>query len=109
MGGSRQGVFFDVVFCLAVHCVMCNRFGVRLRPPNWARLVVAEDDLAVGDDKEKTMKALLKKFVTDERGLETVEWGVIAALIVLGLVGTITLLGGHVNDRFTALDAAVAS
>lgn len=51
------------------------------------------------------MKALLKKFVNDERGLETVEWAVIAALIVTGLVGVITTLGTKVSAEFTALSA----
>ena len=30
------------------------------------------------------MKALVKRFIEDERGLETIEWTLMAALIVLG-------------------------
>jgi len=52
------------------------------------------------------MKALLKKFVKDEKGLETVEWAVIAALVVTGLVVTIKALGGHVLEAFEDLDDA---
>ena len=48
------------------------------------------------------------KFSCDERGMETVEWGVLAALIVAGLVGVITTLGGHVLTKFTALSTATS-
>jgi len=51
-------------------------------------------------------KNAISKFVRDERGLETVEWGILAALIVIGLVATITTLGTQVAAKFTALQAA---
>jgi len=56
----------------------------------------------------KAWKMLLKRFITDESGLETVEWAVIAALIVGALLGTIALLGNAVAARFDALRNAVA-
>jgi len=52
------------------------------------------------------METLLKKFVKDERGMETVEWAVLAALIVAGLVTIITTLGNNVSTAFTALQTA---
>ena len=48
----------------------------------------------------------LKNFVKDERGLETVEWAVIAALIVAGLIAIITGLGNNVETRFAELENA---
>jgi Flp pilus assembly pilin Flp len=48
------------------------------------------------------------KFARDERGMETVEWGVLAALIVAGLVTVIGTLGTHVNTKFTALQNATS-
>jgi len=45
-------------------------------------------------------------FIKNEEGLETVEWAVIAALIVLGLVGTIGSLGGNVQAAFSKLVSA---
>jgi len=55
------------------------------------------------------MKAyeMLKRFITDESGLETVEWAVIAALIVVGLVSVIGLLGNAVANQFKNLKTAV--
>jgi Flp pilus assembly pilin Flp len=48
----------------------------------------------------------LMKFVRDERGMETVEWAILAALIVAGLVAVITTLGGNVLAKFTTLKNA---
>jgi Flp pilus assembly pilin Flp len=50
--------------------------------------------------------SLLKKFVRDDRGMETVEWAVLAALIVAGLVAMIGLLGQNVLTKFTTLKDA---
>ena len=53
------------------------------------------------------MKTLVK-FIKDEKGLETVEWAVIAALIVAGLVAIIQLLGNNVKNKFNQLQNATA-
>jgi pilus assembly protein Flp/PilA len=52
--------------------------------------------------------SLLKRFVQDERGMETVEWGVLAALIVGGLVAVIAGLGTNVLGKFTKLQTATS-
>jgi Flp pilus assembly pilin Flp len=51
------------------------------------------------------MKAL-KRFCREEGGMETVEWAILAALIVAGLVAIITGLGQNVLARFTTLQNA---
>jgi Flp pilus assembly pilin Flp len=45
-------------------------------------------------------------FIKDEEGMETVEWAVLAALIVVGLVTAITGLGGNVLAAFEELETA---
>ena len=55
------------------------------------------------------MRKLVSQFVSDERGMETVEWGVMAALIVAGLVGVIAGLGSNVKAKFTNLQTATSS
>jgi pilus assembly protein Flp/PilA len=57
-------------------------------------------------DKEQAMKKFVKSFVRDDRGMETVEWAVLAALIVAGLVAVIGGLGTNVLNKFTALQNA---
>jgi len=49
---------------------------------------------------------LIKRFAGDHRGMETVEWGIMAALIVTGLVAVIGLLGGQILNKFTALQTS---
>ena len=55
------------------------------------------------------MKTLLKKFLKDEKGLETVEYAIIAGLIVVGTIGLITSIGGWVNTKFAALDTGLST
>jgi len=50
----------------------------------------------------------MKKFIRDDRGLETVEWGILAALIVTGLVTVVGLLGSQVLGKFTSLQTATS-
>ena len=49
---------------------------------------------------------VLNRFCRDQRGMETVEWAILAALIVAGLVVTITALGKNVLNKFNALCTA---
>ena len=49
------------------------------------------------------MKALVKRFIKEEKGLETVEWAVMAALIVLGIVGAVITLQDEMNNVFGGL------
>ena len=46
------------------------------------------------------MRNMLKKFVSNEQGLETVEYAVMTALIVATMVVAITALAGAVTGRF---------
>ena len=45
----------------------------------------------------------LKSFFSDERGTETVEWGLMAGLIVGGLVLVVAAIGTWVKLKFTQL------
>jgi len=46
---------------------------------------------------------LLKRFAADDRGLETVEYAVIAGLIVAGLITVVVAIGTWVKGKFTDL------
>ena len=48
---------------------------------------------------------LLNSFFSDERGTETVEWGLMAGLIVGGLVLTVAAIGTWVRLKFTQLQS----
>ncbi|KKL96389.1 hypothetical protein LCGC14_1844960 [marine sediment metagenome] len=51
----------------------------------------------------------MRKFVGDERGLETVEYAIIAGLIVVGTIGLIASIGVWVNTKFGQLDSGLAA
>jgi Flp pilus assembly pilin Flp len=52
------------------------------------------------------MRSMINRFVSDESGMETVEWAILAALIVAGLVTVISGLGSNILNKFTALQTA---
>lgn len=54
------------------------------------------------------MRNVMKRFFTDEKGLETVEYAIIAGLIVVGTIVTIASIGVWVSGKFTALQAGLA-
>ena len=57
------------------------------------------------------MKVLevLKRFVKDEQGLETVEYAIITGLIVAATITAIGILGGWVRDQFEAINKEVGA
>jgi Flp pilus assembly pilin Flp len=46
---------------------------------------------------------MLRRFWRDEKGLETVEWTVLAALIILGIVALVVGLQGEIGGVFSGL------
>ncbi len=55
------------------------------------------------------MKNLVKSLLSDERGTETVEWGLMAGLIVGGLVLTVAAIGTWVRLKFEDLQSNLES
>jgi len=53
-------------------------------------------------------KKMLRSFLCDESGLETVEYAIIAGLIVAGVIATVTSIGLWVAARFSDLDSGLA-
>ena len=49
------------------------------------------------------MSKILNRFVADERGLETIEYAIVAGLIVVGVITAITAIGVWVSGKWTAL------
>jgi len=54
------------------------------------------------------MKAMVKRFLLAEEGLETVEYAIIAGIIVIGVIATVVSIGVWVSGKFTALNAGLA-
>jgi Flp pilus assembly pilin Flp len=54
------------------------------------------------------MKAyeMLKRFIMDESGLETVEWAIIAAIISAAVITAIAAISTNVKTKFQNLETA---
>jgi len=46
---------------------------------------------------------LLKYFLHDDSGATAIEYGLIAALISVAAIGTLTTVGNRLNAKFTAI------
>ncbi len=53
------------------------------------------------------MRALLWKFVDDERGVTAIEYGLIAAGIAVAIIATVQGLGTKLNTTFSTVSSAL--
>ncbi|WP_244869911.1 Flp family type IVb pilin [Paraburkholderia aspalathi] len=51
----------------------------------------------------RTDAARTKRFVSDDRGVTAIEYGLIASLIAVVIVGAVTLVGTDLNAVFTTI------
>ncbi len=54
------------------------------------------------------MWALIKKFVKEEEGTETVEWAIVAGLVIVAAAALWATLGTYVQTQIQALIDAVS-
>ncbi|MBZ8133774.1 Flp family type IVb pilin [Afifella sp. IM 167] len=54
------------------------------------------------------MKKLIARFVKDESGATAIEYGLIAALIAVVVITTLTAIGGNLNIAFSSVASALA-
>lgn len=55
------------------------------------------------------MKKFLARFRKDEDGATAIEYGLIAALIAVVIIGALTTLGTNMSSRFQTVATAVGS
>ncbi len=55
------------------------------------------------------MKSLFVRFVQNESGATAIEYGLIAALMSVGIIAGITALSGSLSGAFTRLGTTVGS
>lgn len=51
----------------------------------------------------------LRQFLRAEDGATAVEYGLIAALIGMFLIGALSVIGSSINDKFTIIQTTVAN
>lgn len=49
------------------------------------------------------MKAIFKRFRKNEDGATAIEYGLIAALIAVVIIGAVSLLGENISDKFNTI------
>ena len=52
---------------------------------------------------EGTAMNLISRFAADESGATAIEYGLIAALIAVGIIAAATALGGSLSDLFSRI------
>jgi pilus assembly protein Flp/PilA len=55
------------------------------------------------------MKILMMRFAKDESGATAIEYGLIAALISVVIIATLTTVGTKLNATFTKVNSALGS
>ncbi len=53
------------------------------------------------------MAKFVHRLLKDESGATAIEYGLIAALIAVVIIGALQALGGNLNTKFTAVSTAV--
>lgn len=53
------------------------------------------------------MRNLLNRFAKDESGATAIEYGLIAALIAVAIIGTVGALGSKISDKFQEVTTAM--
>jgi pilus assembly protein Flp/PilA len=54
------------------------------------------------------MKNLLTRFVKDESGVTAMEYGLIAALVAVVIIGAVQLVGTNLTNTFNTIAGALA-
>ena len=57
---------------------------------------------------ESNMKKLINRFMKNEAGATAIEYGLIAALIAVVLIGAVSRLGNTVSGKFNTVSTAVS-
>ena len=56
---------------------------------------------------EAKMKNVMKKFFKNESGATAIEYGLIAALIAVAIIGAVSTLGTNASETFTKVGTAI--
>ncbi|MBU9515722.1 Flp family type IVb pilin [Burkholderia multivorans] len=55
------------------------------------------------------MKAIIKRFLKEETGVTAIEYGLIAGLIAVAIVGGVSTIGGSLGTMFNNLGSCITS
>ena len=55
------------------------------------------------------MTKLMNRFLSDERGLETIEYAIVAGLIVVGVISAVTAIGVWVAGKWSSFKTTLGA
>jgi pilus assembly protein Flp/PilA len=55
----------------------------------------------------RSLAPALKRFIRDERGVTAIEYGLIAALIAVVIIGTVTTVGDNLDAVFSSIGTSL--
>jgi Flp pilus assembly pilin Flp len=61
------------------------------------------------DKEHLEMKSALNRFVRNDQGLETIEYAIVAGLIVVGVIAAVTAIGIWVANKWEAIKTALGA
>jgi pilus assembly protein Flp/PilA len=53
------------------------------------------------------MKSIVRRFVKDEAGVTAIEYGLLATLLALAIITSVTTIGNDLKTKFTAISTAL--
>ncbi|EIM71982.1 components of type IV pilus, pilin subunit [Nitratireductor aquibiodomus RA22] len=60
------------------------------------------------EEEFSQMANLFARFLKDESGATAIEYGLLAALIAVAIIGGATTLGGNINAKLTSVAGSIA-
>jgi pilus assembly protein Flp/PilA len=72
------------------------------KPPIETQHFVGQSTNAI---RNSPMKSIVKRFAGDESGATAIEYGMIAALIAVVIIGTLKVIGTQLNAKFNSISA----
>lgn len=77
-----------------------------------SRIVADGDAVSVNgtvNSRGFSMKSIFKRFTADESGATAIEYGLIAALIAVVIIGVLGTIGTQLNSRLTQVGTALTT
>ena len=68
---------------------------------------IKKGDALIRSNLEQTMKSIFARFLKDQSGATAIEYGLIAALISVVAITTLTAVGSKLNVKFTSISAGL--
>jgi Flp pilus assembly pilin Flp len=61
----------------------------------------------VGKEESMSLSQAVRRFISNEEGTETLEWGLVCGLLVVGAIAAIALIGPKVTAMWTNVNSKI--